>query len=259
MDSPEAAPLSGYWHVQYTAFANARKHLNLVRQLTRHVTGLQLHPQCLWSTSYRHWRRRYAYWQRTFWSVDQNTCIMFKATNPTIGFKRAWRHLLPLVFCQLPYCFMMPSPSGHILTEYILCSIPWTDFSAMLSPHLQDIENAPAGNVERLYTRWVTDSPENCPDPSTVQCPTFENGKFCPDKQPAWSAYRYTLQAATHLFPFFLHSLCSCLSDPGAFSRQVLNDLTFCLQQWASFSASNALHTTLWQPPIAPLLQSISP
>jgi len=46
------------------------------------------------------------------------------------------------------------------------------------------------GNVERLYTKWVDEGPENCPDPATVACPTFQGGRFCPDRQPSWSAFR---------------------------------------------------------------------
>ena len=41
-----------------------------------------------------------------------------------------------------------------------------------------------------LYTSWVDDPPGNCPDPVSP-CLTKQGGRFCPVRQPDWSAYRY--------------------------------------------------------------------
>eukprot|EP01026_Neomeris_dumetosa_P058141 TRINITY_DN5391_c0_g1_i3.p1 TRINITY_DN5391_c0_g1~~TRINITY_DN5391_c0_g1_i3.p1 ORF type:complete len:479 (-),score=44.89 TRINITY_DN5391_c0_g1_i3:439-1674(-) len=51
------------------------------------------------------------------------------------------------------------------------------------------------GNIEALYTTWVNKT--YCPTPTTkgpwyqpTRCPTFQDGKYCPDSQPPWSAFR---------------------------------------------------------------------
>ncbi|GAQ79694.1 purple acid phosphatase [Klebsormidium nitens] len=44
------------------------------------------------------------------------------------------------------------------------------------------------GNREKLYTTFA-DVPPNCPRP-TANCPSFQNGSYCYDSQPPWSAYR---------------------------------------------------------------------
>lgn len=46
------------------------------------------------------------------------------------------------------------------------------------------------GNVERLYTQWVDNPPSNCPAPLPGSCVTKQQGRFCPVKQPDWSAFR---------------------------------------------------------------------
>ncbi|KAK9839253.1 hypothetical protein WJX81_004396 [Elliptochloris bilobata] len=44
------------------------------------------------------------------------------------------------------------------------------------------------GNIEQLYVEWVNRT--NCPPETVTQCPTHQNGHFCPSEQPSWSAYR---------------------------------------------------------------------
>ena len=47
-----------------------------------------------------------------------------------------------------------------------------------------------AGNIEQLYTDWVDMPTSMCPPESVADCPTKQDGRFCPQKQPAWSAFR---------------------------------------------------------------------
>ena len=57
------------------------------------------------------------------------------------------------------------------------------------------VTGAAAHDVQTLglpcrYTSWVDDPPGSCPDPVST-CVTKQGGRFCPLKQPPWSAYRW--------------------------------------------------------------------
>ena len=60
----------------------------------------------------------------------------------------------------------------------------------------------PAGNIEKLYTDWVDRPTSNCPLEDTADCPTRQQGHFCPQSQPAWSAFRYIVPILPLMFSF---------------------------------------------------------